>query len=101
MLFSEVISALVDIVLAVLCVRDVAETRILEVFNHHVVTSLHEIHHLVQTVKDRLVEYLSVSISSLKDSSDCLTGITERLQLADDLVHCLDLGSCFLADFVV
>ena len=47
--------------------------RILEVGYHHIESLLYKIHHLVETVKQRFVEYLSVCILSLEDTSDRLS----------------------------
>ena len=42
-----------------------------------------------------------MGILSLEDTSDRLAGVTERLHLADDLVHSLDLVCSLLTDLVL
>lgn len=73
MLLAEVVAALIDVVLAILCVRNILEMTVLEILDHHIVCLEDEIHHLVETVKDSLVEYLVMHFLSLKDTSDGLS----------------------------
>jgi hypothetical protein len=68
-LLAEVVAALVDVILTVLSIRDVAKILVLEVLDHHVIRLDDQVTHLVQTVKDSLVEYLSVCLLSLEDTS--------------------------------
>ena len=73
MLLTEVVAALVDVVLAVESIRDVAEILCLEVLDHHVISLDDKLAHLVQTIKDGLVEYLSLCLLSLENTSDRLS----------------------------
>ena len=70
MLFAEVISAFIDIVLCIFGIGNLLEIWILEIFYHDVIALLHEINDHVQTVKDRLIEYLLMHIFSLEYTAD-------------------------------
>ena len=72
-LLTEMISAFIDIVLCIMCIGDILEFRILKILDHYIITLLYEIHNLVQTVEKRLVEYLTVYILSLENTSDSLS----------------------------
>ena len=46
------ISTFVDIVLTIQGLRNITKVLLLQVRDHHIVTLLHKIHHLIQTIKD-------------------------------------------------
>ena len=101
MLLPEVVAALIDVVFAILCICDIPEILILKILDHHIICLEYKVHNLVETVKDRLVEYLSMYILPLEDSSDSLARITKRLKFSDNLVHRLYLICSLLADLIL
>ena len=72
MFLTKMIAAFIDVVLGVLRIGNILQSRIPKVFDHHIVTLLNEIHYLVEAVKHRLVKILVMDILSVEDTSDGL-----------------------------
>ena len=107
MFLTEGVSALVDCILCLLGIGDVCQFGVilLQILKHCGVGRFHSVEHRVEFSEHSLVEDLVVRVLALEDSSDGLSGVSEALHLADNLVHRLDshfgvLTEFFLRDFV-